>query len=116
MYIEVLHDATGAVLNCYCADTLPSDPSAALFRLEEGLPDGLEHARVNMDTILAMEIEAACGLQAVIEPLTGKPSLVDVDRALYIMRNFMIDMTAAVVVPATVRLAWGLTMRRLKRI
>lgn len=116
MYIEVLHDATGAILNCYCADTLASDPSAALFRIDEGLPDGLEHARVNMDTIMAMEIEGACGLQAVLDPSTGKPALIDVDRASHIMRSFIIDTTGAVAVPSTIRLAPGVTMRRLIKV
>lgn len=116
MYIEVLHDVTGAIMNCYCADTLPSDPEAALFRLKDGLPYGLEHARINLDTLGAMEIEGACGLQAVIDPSTLKPSIVDLDRALYVMRNFRVDVTQAVAAPSTVRLPPGVSMRRLKRI
>lgn len=116
MYIEVLHDATGAITNCYCADTLPSDPEAALFRLKDGLPDGLEHARINLDTVGAMEIEGACGLQAVIDPSTLKPSIVDLDRALYVMRNYRVDVSQAVAPQSTVRLPPGVSMRRLKRI
>lgn len=116
MYIEVLHDAAGAILNCYCADTLPSDPEAALFRFRDGLPYGVEHARINLDTVGAMEIEAACGLQAVIDPSTMKPSIVDLDRALYIMRNFSVEMQETVTAPLAVRLPQGVTMRALKRI
>ena len=116
MYIEVLHDALGAILHCYCADTLPSDPAAALFRLDEGLPEGLEHARINLDTVGAMEIEMVCGLQAVIDPSTLKPSIVDVDRASYIMRKFIVDVAETVAVPSTVLLPPGLMIRRLKRV
>lgn len=116
MYIEVLHDATGKILNCYCADTLPADPSSAFFRVEGGVPAGVEHARINIDTVEALEIEGACGLKAVVDPVTQTPSIINVERVAYIMSSFKVDTATIVPTPPTVSLPAGVTMRRLVKI
>jgi hypothetical protein len=91
MYIEVLHDNTGRILACYCADTLPAGPGAILAFT--GVPQGLEHARLNIDTLTAMEIESGSGPKAVIDPACGQPVIEETDRTRYIMENFEVDLS-----------------------
>ncbi|MBE7415982.1 MAG: hypothetical protein HS130_12510 [Deltaproteobacteria bacterium] len=92
MYSEVLHDNAGNIKACYCADTLPVETNAPMFRFS-GVPDGLTHARLNIDTLTAMEIEAGCGTRAELDG-SGNPVLVNVDRTRYIMENFAVDLEA----------------------
>lgn len=93
MYIEVVHDQTGNIAACYCADTLPVDQAAPLFRIEGGLPAGYEQARVNIDTLTAMEIERACGLKAVIDPVTQAPAIINIERADHVRSLFRVDVS-----------------------
>lgn len=113
MYIEVLHDITGKIFNCYCADTLPVNSAQAFFRVEGGVPQGIEHARINIDTVDALAIEGACGLKAVVDPVTQVPSIINVERVAYIMSSFKVDTATIVPTPPTVSLPSGVTMRRL---
>ncbi|WKZ33684.1 MAG: hypothetical protein QY316_04585 [Thermodesulfobacteriota bacterium] len=92
MYSEVLHDGSGNIKACYCADTLPVEANAPMFRFT-GVPDGFAHARLNIDTLTAMEIEAGCGTRAELDG-GGNPVLVNVDRTMYIMENFVVDLEA----------------------
>lgn len=114
MYIEVLHDPAGNIVSCYCADTLPVESGSPFFRIEGGTPAGYEHSRINIDTVVAMEIENSCGLKAVIDPATLEPAIVNVDRADYVMKTFKVDVNAEVYARADV-LPEGMRMRALKR-
>lgn len=96
MYIEVLHDDAGAIMACYCADTLPCGQAAAMLAFT-GIPQGLTHARLNIDTLTAMEIENGSGPRAVIDPVTGQPGIEEIDRTRYIMDNFEADLASAAV-------------------
>lgn len=91
MYIEVLHDELGRIKACYCSDTLPVDPTSPILSFS-GVPDGLSHARVNMDTLTAMEIEAASRPRAVIDAATGRPVIEETDRARFVMDNYEVDL------------------------
>ena len=93
MYIEVLHDAQGNIAACWCADTLPEKNNEPLFVAEGGLPAGHEQARLNIDTLTAMEIDAACGQKAVIDAATGLPVIINVSRSDYIISNYYVDFT-----------------------
>ncbi len=93
MYIEVIHDAQGNITHCYCADTLPENNGSPLFSVGGGLPVGHEQARLNIDTLTAMEIEDACGIQAVMNPITNQPEIKRIDRAEHIVRTFKVDTT-----------------------
>lgn len=92
MYAEVLYDESGNIKACYCADTLPEEPGAPAFRYI-GAAEGLRHARLNMDTLTAMEVEAGSVPRAELDE-TGKPVVVRVDRAKYITANFAVDLDA----------------------
>lgn len=115
MYIEVLHDALGNITACYCVDTLPVADGSALFVMKNGVPAGFEHARINLDTLTAMEIDSASGQKAVIDPATGSPKLVTVDRAEYIMKTFKVDVTQAVTLPASLAMPANMKVRVLAR-
>jgi|GEM_PF-6760002 hypothetical protein len=91
MYIEVLHDNAGRIMACYCADTLPSGQGAVLSFT--GVPQGFEHARLNIDTLTAMEIENCSGPKAVIDPANGQPVIEETDRTRYVMDNFEVDLS-----------------------
>ncbi len=93
MYAEVLYDSYGNIKACYCVDTLPVEPSAPVLRFS-GVPEGLSHARLNIDTAAAMEIEAACTPHAELNE-AGEPVIVSADRAGYIMETFAADPAAA---------------------
>jgi hypothetical protein len=95
MYIEVLYDDTGNILACYCADTLPSGQGAPILAFT-GVPLGLTHARLNIDTLTAMEIENGSGPRAVIDQVTGLPRIEETDRTRYVMDNFEVDPAQAV--------------------
>lgn len=94
MYIEVLHDDAGAIMACYCADTLPDGHGASMLTFT-GIPQGLAHARLNIDTLTAMEIENGSGPKAVIDAETGHPRIEETDRTRYIMDNFEVDLASA---------------------
>lgn len=107
MYIEVLHDENGSIIACYCADTLPVAPGAAALSFA-GVPHGLAHARLNIDTLTAMEIENASGPRAVIDQATGQPRVEEMDRTRYIMENFCVD-------PALLTVQGGVSLRNVRR-
>ena len=115
MYIEVIHDANGKIEHCYCTDTLPVDSGVKLFEVRGNLTPGYEQARINIDTLTAMEIDTASGQKAVIDPVTGQPKIIRVDRCEYIMNTFDIDMTAEITPPAGVQIPEGLKMKSLVR-
>lgn len=108
MYIEVIHDSEGEVVACYCADTLPSTDGEPLFKVKgmkdsegvfhHGLPPGLEQARVNIDTAVAMEIESS-----------------GVERNDYVAANFRVDTKREIPTPPGVRLPEGFTLRGIAR-
>lgn len=112
MFIEVIHDPDGKITACYCADTLPIDSSSPIVSCTSVAP-GLAQCRVNIDTLTAMEIEAASGVKAEIDQATGRPVIVSVDRAAYIMRTFGVD--ASNEIPSGGFLPSGLKLRRLVR-
>ncbi len=106
MYIEVLHDDNGRIMACYCADTLPVAHGAAALTFT-GVPQGLTHARLNIDTLTAIEIENGSGPRAVLDP-AGQPRVEEVDRTRYIMDNFEVD-------PAPATVLDGLSFKSVRR-
>ncbi|KKU25668.1 MAG: hypothetical protein UX37_C0016G0012 [Microgenomates group bacterium GW2011_GWA2_46_16] len=114
MYIELEHDAEGNIASCYCVDTLPASSAEKLFTRKDGTPAGLEHVRINLDTLTAMEIDAKSGQKAVINA-KGEPEIVQIDRTQYIRENFIVDMTSEVSIPANVIIPSGMKMRGLAR-
>lgn len=90
MYIEVLHDELGRIMACYCSDTLPVEPGAPILSFT-GVPQGLRHARLNIDTLTAIEIEDGSRPRAVIDPSTGQPRIEEVDRARFVIDNYEVD-------------------------
>lgn len=114
MFIEVLHDSNGNIMACYCADTLPIQSSLPLVRYEQ-IPSGCEQARINIDTVTAMEVEAGSGDKAAIDPSTQQPVLVHIDRAEYIMNNFKADLTLDIAPPQGISLPFGMKIRGLER-
>lgn len=113
MFIEVLHDSGGNIMACYCSDTLPA-ANGSPFAVYSGIPEGCVQARVNIDTITAMEIEDGCGLKAVIDPETREPVLVRTERPEYIMSNFTVD-TVTELDSSSVLMPSGMKMRGLVR-
>lgn len=95
MYIEVLHDELGSIKACYCSDTLPAEPASPILSFA-GVPQGLIHARLNIDTLTAIEIESGSRPRAVIDPLTGQPRIEEVDRARFVIENYEADLTKPV--------------------
>ena len=112
MYIEVIHDEEGHILGSYCCDTLPHLPEKPLFKLDP-MPEGVTHARLNIDTAMALEIEAGSGNKAIIKE--GKPELVNIDRATYIKDNLSVDMGINLSLPAGVILPPGMKLRAVKK-
>ncbi|HEY4706300.1 MAG TPA: hypothetical protein VII64_02500 [Thermodesulfobacteriota bacterium] len=106
MYAEVLYDSSGNIKACYCVDTLPVEPSAPMLRFF-GVPEGLTHARLNIDTAAAMEIEGACSPHAELDQ-AGNPVIVSFERAAYIMETFAAD-------PGAVTVAGGMSLVGLQR-
>ena len=114
MHIEVLHDSnTGEILGCYCADTLPKKAGGALFVLDP-MPEDSEQARINIDTLTAMQIEVVTGSQAHI--INDKPVVVQVDRSIYIRENYKVDVSKELPLPEGVTLPEGLKVRSLIKI
>lgn len=111
MYIEVLHDMDGVITGCYCADTLPLNTGAPFFTMSM-LPAGSEQSRINIDTLMAMEIDAASGQKAVIDA-TGKPVIVMVTREEYIVKNYTVDVKNVIVAPVGLALPSGMNVRSL---
>ena len=110
MYIELLHDNEGNILGCYCADTLPVNSSSPLFTLSE-MPLDSEQARVNIDTLTAMEIDQKSGRQAVVED--GVPKVVEIDRSTYIRANYIVDLSQDLSIGSNVELPEGFKIRAL---
>ena len=115
MYIEVLHDAQGNITACYCADTLPVSDGSPLFIVQGGIPAGLEQSRVNIDTLTAMEIDAACGQKAVIDAATGQPKIVCIDRSQYIIQTYKVDLSSEITPPAGVNMPPGMKVKKFVR-
>lgn len=113
MYIEVLHDSTGEIAACCCVDTLPVSDGSPLFVMD-GAPAGLIQSRANIDTATAMEIENACRERAVVGS-DGEPRIDKIDRAEYVMANFIVDLSADHALPEGVELARGMRLMGLKR-
>lgn len=90
MYVEILHDEFGRIKACYCSDTLPVEPGAPILSFS-GVPQGLSHARVNIDTLTAIEIENGSRPRAVIDPSTGQPRIEEVDRARFVIDNYEVE-------------------------
>lgn len=107
MYIEVLYDDNGRIMACYCADTLPVSPGTAALAFT-GVPQGLTHARLNIDTLTAMEIENGSGPRAFVDPATGQARIEEMDRTRYIMDNFDID-------PAPATVQGGVSFKNVRR-
>ncbi|WKZ32919.1 MAG: hypothetical protein QY316_00500 [Thermodesulfobacteriota bacterium] len=115
MYLEVLHDSEGNILGCYCTDSLPVNSGAPLFTIREGVPEGYEQTRINIDTLTAMEIDGASGQKAALNPETGQPEIVNVDRAEYVMGNYKVDTAYEFTPPPGVLIPEGMKVRRLVR-
>lgn len=115
MYIEALHDSDGNIVTCYCADTLPASADSTMFSIRGGTPAGHEQARLNIDSLTAMEIEAGSGRKAVINPATGAPEIRNIDRTEYIIQTFKVDTTREITPPAGVSLPAGMKVRGLAR-
>lgn len=115
MFIEVLHDAKGKILSCFCADTLPEAPGEPLFRAKSELPAGVEQARINIDTVTAMEIDQACGPRPVIDAASGALSISDVHRPQYVIERFLVDTSNEICAPAGVSVPQGIRLRGLLR-
>ena len=111
MYIEVLHDkGTGVIMSCYCVDTLPKKVGAALF-VTDPMPENSEQARINIDTLTAMAIDAATGTKADI--IGGKAEVIEVDRAGYIRENYKVDVSREIPLLEGLMLPEGLKVRGL---
>ena len=110
MYIEILHDEQGNILGCYCVDTLPINLKKPLFTLSEN-PLNSEQARVNIDTLTAMEINQKSGQQAIVE--NGVPEIIEVDRTVYIRENYLIDMNNEIIPDSSIELPEGFKIRAL---
>jgi hypothetical protein len=115
MFIEVMHDEEGTIQGCYCVDTLPGELASPLFFMDN-MPLGWTQARVNIDTLTLMEVEAACRERAVIDPVSGAAGIVSADRAKYIVDNFTVDLSMEYAVPAGVELPAGFNVRGLLRV
>lgn len=114
MYCEIEVDATGKTVGCWLADTIPdAGADHPLVRHVNGLPVGHEQIRINIDTLLAMEIEEACKLKAVIDEETGKPVMRQMDRAAYVAKNFRVNRTKSIPIPAHIKMPAGMKMREL---
>lgn len=111
MYIEVLHDKNGVITACYCADTLPVNAGAPLFTISN-LPTDMKQARINIDTLTAMEIDAASGQKAVIDA-TGKPIIMTVSREEHIIKNYVVDVGNVIITPAGLVMPAGMDVRLL---
>lgn len=113
MFIEVTHDAAGNIDNrgCWAANTLPEGGGAAPLALIAQLPEGLSQARINIDTLTAMEIDQNCGQKARI--VNGEAKIVFVSYAEYISQNYRVDVSQEVPVPAGVKIPVGMKMRGL---
>lgn len=109
MYIEVLHDELGSIKACYCSDTLPVEPGSLILSFT-GVPQGLSHARLNIDTLTAMDIENGSRPRAVIDQATGQPRIEEVDRARFVMDNYEVDLSQAAGV-----IQGGLSLKGIRR-
>lgn len=116
MYIEALHDSDGKIAACYCADTLPANAGSPMFSIQGGPPPGHEQARLNIDSLTAMEIDAGSGHKAVINPATGAPEVKYIDRTDYIIQTFKVDTAQEITPPAGVAIPPGMKVRGLLRL
>lgn len=114
MFIEVLHEPNGKIRACYCADTLPLESGSPIVSYDS-IPAGSEQCWINIDTLTAMEIEAASGLRAVIDPATGQPAIVKIDRAEYVMQAFDVDTSKELAPSQGFAVPTGLKLRELIR-
>lgn len=110
MYIELVHDAKGKILACYCSDVAMKDSGVSFFTLSK-MPEGAEQVKISIDTLTAMEIDQNSGSYAVMEG--GKPVVKDIDRAGYIRENFVVG--GELPIPDHIKLPPGMKMKTLKR-
>ncbi len=109
MYIEVIHDQDGNIVGCWCENFYPANPGEPWVRPAAALPEGLVQARINIDTMLAMEISQESGKKAVI--VGGQPQIVDIAPSEYIMSAFKVDMSQVITPPASVQVPQGMMVR-----
>ncbi|MBI5827666.1 MAG: hypothetical protein HZB22_08065 [Deltaproteobacteria bacterium] len=86
-----------------------------MFSIHGDLPAGHEQARLNIDSLTAMEIEAGSGQKAVINPTTGAPEIQNIDRTDYIIQTFKVDTAQEITPPAGVSIPAGMKVRGLVR-
>lgn len=115
MYIEVIHNKVGEIRVCVCVDTLPEIPELPILVFDVSDTEDMEHARINLDTVLCMEIDQQCGQKAIINPETQKPEIVHVDRATFIRENFKVDIGTELMVPPGLRFPEKIKLRRLAK-
>ena len=72
--------------------------------------ENTEQARINIDTLTAMLIDQKSGKQAIIKE--GVARMVDVDRASYIVQNYLVDISQEIASPG-IELPEGFKMRAL---
>lgn len=113
MYIEVIHNQDGNILGCWCDHFYPKDHDQPWVRVQGGLPEGQVQARINIDTMLAMEISQESGEKAIIE--NGQPKIVNIVPSEYIMSTFKVDMSQVITPPASVQVPQGMLVRGLIR-
>lgn len=99
MYIEVIHDAQGNIIQCYQMDVLPASNGTPFFTSANGIPANCEQARINIDTLTSMEIEEESGFKAVINSNTGLAEIKRIDRTEYIIQTFKVDVIGPAKVP-----------------
>lgn len=111
MFIEVVHNAGGDILSCWVANTLPEGGGDTPLVSVSQLPDGMAQARINIDTLTAMEIDQKCGQKAIIE--NGQAKIVFIPHAQYIAQNFKVDVTKETPIPIDVTIPAGMKVRGL---
>jgi len=113
MFIEVIHNEKGDIISCWAANTLPEGGGDAPLASGAQLSAGTAQARINIDTLTAMEIDQKCGQKAII--VNGAAKIVFIPYAQYIAQNFKVDVTKEVPIPIDVTIPAGMKVRVLIR-
>lgn len=111
MFVEVVHNPEGDIIGCWAANTLPEGGEEAPLVAVSQLPEGCSQARINIDTLTAMEIDQNCGQKARI--VNGEPRIVFVSYSEYISQLYRVDVSQEVQIPAGVKVPAGMKMRGL---
>ena len=109
MYIEVIHNGEGQIEMCYCADTLPMKNNDPLFTVAGELPEDFEQARINIDTLTAMAIDAASG------PVAIEGEVVNISKSDHIRNTYIVDMSHEITPPEGVNIPEGFKVRSIKK-